>query len=491
MSKIHKPWVSHEELDAFLGGGVLDTLPHASDHEVGGGDLLDLAEITGATVKLTDLTDGYVPYHVSDAAGLANSPIFIDTAKVFINETINTKMTKGLTIQQDGEDDEALALKSLGDVAHGMTDQAETDTYGFWGKSSADSGGLKISGFTEGVVGVRELGFYTTDDTTKTVAGRAAIEAWAAKRSGTNYGNVGADANIFAMRCYVSDAWKSRWILDEDGDTWQPGIVTAESFHLLAGVEPNLGWLSDVVLGTLEEGETISYDQATAKWIDAWGIDYDNPRLVYKFYTDFFSADSDTNDPWVGAVLGAGSLAAVTGTANHPGIVKFDSAGGNTGDGYRFMTSTSCILIAGAEHSEFCFKTPASLTAVRIRLGYQDSLTDAAPTDGVFIDIAATVLAGKTYNNTANSTTGTNYVIAVNTWYRGKIAVNSDATEIVFILYSAVGVVLWTDTLAANIPTVAGRELGHGAVAWVGNDSSRDLISLDMMIATRAGYIIR
>jgi hypothetical protein len=45
MPKIHKPWVSHEELDAFLGGGILDVLDHAAEHEVGGGDLLAFASI--------------------------------------------------------------------------------------------------------------------------------------------------------------------------------------------------------------------------------------------------------------------------------------------------------------------------------------------------------------------------------------------------------------------------------------------------------------
>jgi len=45
MSKMHKPWVSHEELDAFLGGGVLDVLDHAASHEVGGADLLAFADI--------------------------------------------------------------------------------------------------------------------------------------------------------------------------------------------------------------------------------------------------------------------------------------------------------------------------------------------------------------------------------------------------------------------------------------------------------------
>jgi len=36
------------------------------------------------TVKLSGLTDGYLPYHISDATGLANSPIYTDGTKVSI-----------------------------------------------------------------------------------------------------------------------------------------------------------------------------------------------------------------------------------------------------------------------------------------------------------------------------------------------------------------------------------------------------------------------
>lgn len=46
---------------------------------------------THVTVKLTGLTDGYVPYHVSDAAGLADSPIFTDGSKVGIG--VKTPLT--------------------------------------------------------------------------------------------------------------------------------------------------------------------------------------------------------------------------------------------------------------------------------------------------------------------------------------------------------------------------------------------------------------
>jgi hypothetical protein len=34
-----------------------------------------------------------------------------------------------------------------------------------------------------------------------------------------------ADGNILAIRAYIGGAGTTRWILDEDGDTWQPGSV--------------------------------------------------------------------------------------------------------------------------------------------------------------------------------------------------------------------------------------------------------------------------
>jgi len=186
---------------------------------------------TFVTAKLTELTDGYVPYHVSDAVGLANSPIFIDTAKVFINETVNTKMVKGLTIQQDGEDDEILAFKSS-DVAHGVIDWAETDTYNMWLKEHATEGGVRQWMFTAGNVAYKAIPVATTDNTTKGTGGTAPFSVQVYKKSGTDIGDVGADANLVAFQKGDS----SRWILDEDGDTWQLGTCEATT------LKGNLHW---------------------------------------------------------------------------------------------------------------------------------------------------------------------------------------------------------------------------------------------------------
>lgn len=101
--KIKKQWVSWEEFEKIQGGSWTPA-PHATKHHSGGADPLDFASITGfgtyldqavkqassptfVTAKLTALTDGYVPYHVNDATGLANSGIFWDSgnSRVGIN----------------------------------------------------------------------------------------------------------------------------------------------------------------------------------------------------------------------------------------------------------------------------------------------------------------------------------------------------------------------------------------------------------------------
>ena len=74
---------------------------------------------------------------------------FIGTPADFVGSVVNNAdMTKGLTINQGTSDDQILALKSS-DVAHGVTNETETDTYGFMKKQSLTAGGLLIQGVAE------------------------------------------------------------------------------------------------------------------------------------------------------------------------------------------------------------------------------------------------------------------------------------------------------------------------------------------------------
>ena len=138
--------------------------------------------------------------------------------------------------------------------------------------------------------------------------------------------------------------------------------------------------------------------------------------------------------PWFAAAAVSGTSTAVTGTANHPGIVTLTSST-SANSGYAYALGTSSFLLAGTEVTEFIFQvvTTANTTA---RLGFQDSNSSTAPTDGAWVNIAATTLDGRTASNTTSSTSGTNYTITASVWYRAKVVVNSDATQVDFYLYT-------------------------------------------------------
>ena len=161
--------------------------------------------------------------------------------KNFIGDNLNANMAQGLTIQQAGYDDEILAFKSS-DVAHGITDHTETDTYALFKKQDGAKGGLWIQAFGEVSYGIYITGVATTDNTDKDGTALAPVILDARKKSGTGWGVMGADANLVAMR----NSGSTKWLLDEDGDTWQPGDVNCDG-------EVNCASLARLVLGTPTE----------------------------------------------------------------------------------------------------------------------------------------------------------------------------------------------------------------------------------------------
>lgn len=132
--------------------------------------------------------------------------------KIFSNDTANAFMTFGITLNQGGNSDEILALKSSS-VAHGMTSATETDTYLTLSKASGTDGGVNIIGYTEATLGVVLAGRGVTDNTAKTTAGSAYLMLIAQKKSGTTFGDTGADANLFAIR----NNGTTRFLFDAEG----------------------------------------------------------------------------------------------------------------------------------------------------------------------------------------------------------------------------------------------------------------------------------
>lgn len=153
---------------------------------------------------------------------------FGPNGQAFIGDSANANNTGGLTINQGAADDRILDLKSS-DVAHGLTSQVETDTYGSFWKTNAAEGGLVMDSFAEDaavtvVTQIRSFG--GTADTTKSTSGRALVEVLVYEHDGANaLANITADGNVFGVRCRRGGSDVTLLLVDEDGDVWVGGAM--------------------------------------------------------------------------------------------------------------------------------------------------------------------------------------------------------------------------------------------------------------------------
>jgi len=102
----------------------------------GDGTATFASTIQSTTAKLTNLTDGYLPYHISDASGLGNSPIYSDGTNAFINTissdphlhlgNTNNGYSGGLTVGY-GNAITTKRVQSWIDYYQGVTDIYDSD----------------------------------------------------------------------------------------------------------------------------------------------------------------------------------------------------------------------------------------------------------------------------------------------------------------------------------------------------------------------------
>jgi len=171
---------------------------------------------------------------IGSRAGTDGGIVTISDAATSV--TKNSNMTTGLTINQGAADDQILAFKSS-DVAHGLTSAGfaaalETDTFGLMHKRSATLGGLTIHAVAEDAVQTGVLTFYTEGgqaSTGKSTGVVGLVDFLVQEHDGSNArANITADGAVFTVRARVGGANATRWILDEDGDTWQTGYTEHE-----------------------------------------------------------------------------------------------------------------------------------------------------------------------------------------------------------------------------------------------------------------------
>jgi hypothetical protein len=180
-------------------------------------------DANGGFLEMTNAGDNFV------FRGTAGSTVMfnLETGKLFVGDTANANMGRGLTLNQAASTNEILTLKSSA-IAHGMTDGTETDSYATFTQfvAGASPGGVKLTGYTQGITGVEVIGAYTNNSTAKGPGEFAAVLVSALQKSGTELADPGANHNIFGVRAGTT----LRFIVDSEGDVFADAGISASAY---------------------------------------------------------------------------------------------------------------------------------------------------------------------------------------------------------------------------------------------------------------------
>ena len=137
----------------------------------------------------------------------------------------NANMTQGLTINMAANDNECLALKSSGDVAHGLVSVAETDTFFEIAKRSGTDGGTILTSICENTTTAWNFGFNgyggTASTTPRNTGSTGLMHFFVASHNGSNsLSNLPANSVAHSFHGQVGGTTRTLFLIDEDGD-WQ------------------------------------------------------------------------------------------------------------------------------------------------------------------------------------------------------------------------------------------------------------------------------
>lgn len=209
---------------------------------------------------------------------------------------IGTAVTpEGVVTANQGTADGVNVSVQSSDIAHGFTDEAETDSYGILKKSNATEGGLEITGIAEDTTTneaaliLEGIGL-EADNSANSTSSRALVEIYAAQHDGANaFDNIQADSNVWAVRARRGGAYETVLVLDEDGDLAVLGSGSLGTFDhhddiaLLAGFrgslmtpemarEYGLAEFIEYARPVLEESGIVAYNEDGNHFVDLKGV---------------------------------------------------------------------------------------------------------------------------------------------------------------------------------------------------------------------------
>ena len=158
----------------------------------------------------------------------ASGGIFASATKVSTGgETAPDVDTGGLCLNTGADDANTITLKSS-DVAHGITGNQQTDTYGSLGKASGGEGGLYIQGLAEGdndaivIVGTT----VSAPPSANSTSAGAAFRISGSQKSGTGSGTIAAGDNVFVL----DNNGTTEFIIKGDGELYSNQSATVQTF---------------------------------------------------------------------------------------------------------------------------------------------------------------------------------------------------------------------------------------------------------------------
>jgi len=203
---------------------------------------------------------------------------------------------------------------------------------------------------------------------------------------------------------------------------------------------------------------------------------------VVKYRTDFLAAATTASPPFIGAAVSTGTNAANTTnmTGNHPGVVRMTSSTTANG-GYKWQSDVTAIRLKGGEVF-IAVIAPVNFSTTTVRAGFMDATTSADAVDGAYFEYSTSgVITLKTANNSTRTTSSTITTLSLNTWYKLKITVNSDATSVLGEVFDASGTLISSQSNTTNIPTGAGRETGVGIISTESTTTATAMTDLDFI----------
>jgi len=147
----------------------------------------------------------------------------------------------GITLDQNDQDNHILTFKSS-DVAHGITNNAETDTYAEFQKNHATVGGVKMLGYSSGESALQLDAQYTTGNSTKGTGATCPLQLNIRKKSGTATASPASNDNMFS----VTNNGQTKFIVDAEGELHSDGGAqsaydTYEDAHLVRAYDLSHG----------------------------------------------------------------------------------------------------------------------------------------------------------------------------------------------------------------------------------------------------------